>query len=168
VAGPATVRVDDDCSIIVRLRRRRQGIGFQRRRQAPRLHEKSSRRRPVLSRKSLCQALRRLAPSHNRRLARSQSRGQFEATLGAFLPCHAIQPAMAERQARIQPSAPQITLSFVWETHVHGAEWPSIRLSPQVQKVRRALSRPRQIIRNLLPAPSSRSSPALRTTPRLI
>src|SRR5208282_5944172 len=66
--------------------------------QAPRIHEKSSRRPPVLSRKSLCRALMRLAPSHNRRSARSQSHGQFEATQGAYFPCHAIQRAMAERR----------------------------------------------------------------------
>ena len=57
----------------------------------------------VPSRKSLCRALMQLAPSRNRRSARSQSHGQFEATQGAYLPCHAIQRPMGERQARIRP-----------------------------------------------------------------
>jgi hypothetical protein len=63
----------------------------------------AAKKAPAPSRKSLCRALMQLAPSRDRRSACSQSHGQFEATQGAYFPCHAIQRAMGEQQARIRP-----------------------------------------------------------------
>jgi hypothetical protein len=80
----ASPRPSGVSTIIVRLRCMRQEIGYQPRQQAPRIHEKSRRRPPILSRKSLDRSLTRPVPSHNRRSARSRLHGQFEAIQGAY------------------------------------------------------------------------------------